>query len=155
MDAGVHVGAFGVPHRHTTTHPALVDPIPQLGLGHGQLGPVVHAGRLHRIVGDEGLDPVAGVVEHGIDAGQRMLTGDPLGTQSSQGGRHHRVPEAVDGGGDLVDIILVADLGTLDDADDGVVLAPHDTVVAGGIGKKGGEERGRRTRVPVLSLIHI
>ena len=49
LDLGVDVGALGVPHRHASPHPALVDAVPQLGLGHRQLGPVVDAGRLHGV----------------------------------------------------------------------------------------------------------
>ena len=36
----------------------------QLGLGHGQLGPVVDAHGLGRVLGDDASRPVAGVVQH-------------------------------------------------------------------------------------------
>ena len=48
-DLGVDVGALGVPHGDAAAHPALVDAVAQLGLGHGQLRPVVDAGRLHGV----------------------------------------------------------------------------------------------------------
>ena len=54
-DLGVDVGPLGVPHGHAPAHPALVDAVAQLGLGHGQLGPVVDPGRLHGVGQDERL----------------------------------------------------------------------------------------------------
>ena len=49
LDLGVDVGALGVPHGDAAAHPALVDAVAQLGLGHGQLGPVVDPRRLHGV----------------------------------------------------------------------------------------------------------
>ena len=70
---GVDVGPLGVPHRHAPPHPALVDPVPQLGLGHRQLRPVVDPGRLHGVGHGDGLHRVPGLVEHADDVGEVVL----------------------------------------------------------------------------------
>jgi hypothetical protein len=59
--------------------------------------------------------------------------------------------KALDGGGHLIDIGLAHGLGRLHHAHDAVILTPHDAVVAGGIGKHGREQSGRRPRVTVVA----
>src|SRR5437660_65235 len=55
-DGGVDVGAIGVEHGDAPAHPAVVDALAEDGLGRGQLGPVVDARRLERVVGDHRHD---------------------------------------------------------------------------------------------------
>ena len=45
----------------------------------------------------------------------------------------------------------LVDVGVLDDAHHGVVLAPHHAVVSGGVGQYGGEQRGRGPGVAVVA----
>ncbi len=147
---GVDVGALGVPHRHAAAHPALVDPVAQLGLGHGQLGPVVDPGRLHGVGQDERAHRVAGAGQHGDGVGQVVLALGVGRAEPAQRRRQDAAPEAVDGRVDLVDrLLLVGGVGLLDDPGDVAVLAVHDPAVAGRVLDHGGEQRGARVLGPV------
>ena len=115
LDLGVDVGALGVPHGHAATHPALVDPIAQLGFGHRQLRPVVHAGGLHRIGQDQRLHPVPRAEEHAHRVGQVVLALRIGGGQPAQGRRQDAPTKAVDGCVDLGDgLLLIGGVGFFD-----------------------------------------
>ena len=137
-------------HRDPPAHPALVGTVAQLGLGHGQLGPVVHAGHLHGIGDRERRDLVAGVMEHGDRVGQVVLAVGVLGAEPSQGGRQHAAPEAVHRGVDLVHRpLLLGGVSLLDDARDPAVLVLDQPSVAGGILQAGDEQAGRGVAGPM------
>src|SRR4051794_15781791 len=70
LDAGGDVGALGVEHGDALEPPAVVGAGAERGLGDGELGTVVDAGRLHRVGDDHADDVVPGVVEDGDDVGQ-------------------------------------------------------------------------------------
>src|SRR5438270_11849085 len=127
----VDVGALGVGHGDAPTHPPVVDALAEHGLGRRQLGPVVDARRLQRVVGDHRHDLVAGVVEHGDDVGQVVLARLVLGAEAAEGRGKEAAPEAVDRGVDLFDRTLIfRGEGVLDDAAHPLVLVVEDALVA-------------------------
>ncbi len=46
---GIEIGARRVPHGYAPAHPARVDTCPQVRLGLGELGPLVHLERFDRV----------------------------------------------------------------------------------------------------------
>ena len=126
-DVDVDVGVAGIPHGHAPAHPPLVDPVPQLGLGHRQLGPVVDPGHLHGVVDHHRPHPVPGLVEHLDHVGQVVLALGVGRAQPAQRRRQHAAAEAVDGGVDLAHReLLVGGVHVLDHPGDRVV-APRTT----------------------------
>src|SRR5690606_28857685 len=63
VDGRVDVGAFGIDHGDALAHPGRVGAAAQLGLGGGQLEPVVDALGVGGVVGHHGRDPVPGTGE--------------------------------------------------------------------------------------------
>ena len=145
----VDVGPLRVPHGHAPTHPPLVDPVAQLGLGHGQLGPVVDPGHLHGVLDHHRAHLVAGLVEHPDHVGQVVL---PLGVgraEPPQRRGQHAPPEAVDRGVDLAHLeLLVGGVAVLDHPGHRVVPAPHHPSVPGGVGELRGQQGGGGVRTP-------
>ena len=151
LDIDIDIGGLGIPHGHAVTHPPLVDAIAQLGFGHGQLGSVVDPGHLHRVPHDQRGNPVASLVEHLDDVREVVLALDVGRAQTSQGGREHAAPEAVDRGVDLVDgALLVGGVDVLDHPGHGVVPSSDHSSVARRITQDGSEQRGGGVRRPVL-----
>ena len=70
---GVDVGGGRVDHRDALGEPLGVGAAAQLGLGVGELGPVVDAVRLVGVVGHDADDPVPGLGQHLDDVGQVEL----------------------------------------------------------------------------------
>src|SRR5437588_6594502 len=130
-DAGVDVGAVGVEHGDAPPHPPVVDAFAQDGLGRRQLGTVVDACRLERVVGDHRHDLVAGVVEDGDDVGEVVLAGRVLRAEAAECGRQQAAPEAIDRSVDLLDpSLLLGGQGVLDDAAHPLVLVVDDALPA-------------------------
>ena len=145
LDGGVDVGALGIEHGDPEAQPALVGAAPQLGLGPGELHPVVDALGLGRVVRHHALDPVAGVVQHPDDVGQVVLALGVLGAEPAQGGGEHAAAEAVDRRVDLVDGALVlGGVGLLDHPVHPVVGAADDAAVAGRVVEPGGQHGAGR-----------
>ena len=102
-DAGVDVGALGVDHGDTLDEPPGVRAAAQLGLSGGELGPVVDAHKLGRVVDDDGTDGVAGGGQHRHDVGEVVLALGVVGRDAPEGGGDDTAPEAVDRHRHLVD----------------------------------------------------
>ena len=149
---GVDVGGGRVDHGDALGQPLGVGARAQLGLGVGELGPVVDAVGLVGVGGDHAHDAVAGVGQHLHDVGEVVLALGVVGLHHAQRRRQQAAPEAEDAGVDLVDLELVGGgVAVLDDAGDALVLAhAHDAAVAGGVVEPGGEDRARGAGAAVL-----
>jgi hypothetical protein len=117
VDHRVDVRRRRIDHRDAGPHPFEVDAGAQLGLGVGELGPVVHAQRLHRVVGLDTDHRVTRLAKHRDHVGEVVLALRVLGTEPPECGREQPPAEAVDRRIDLVDLALFwCRVGVLDGA---------------------------------------